>query len=99
MALKHLLVLLVSAPLAFSQGGGLPAKESFSYNIEWRLFNAGTATLRVDAAGSERRIVATADATGAVALLYHVHDIFETFVAGPSKPCPPQRTKTSAALP
>ena len=47
MALKHLLVLLVSAPLALSQGGGLPAKESFSYNIEWRLFNAGKAKVDV----------------------------------------------------
>src|SRR6266536_3657484 len=47
MVLKHLLVLLVSAPLALPQGGGLPAKESFSYNIEWRLFNAGKAKVDV----------------------------------------------------
>src|SRR5437764_4306104 len=43
MALKLLLVLLASAPFAFPQGSGLPAKESFSYNIEWRLFAAGKA--------------------------------------------------------
>jgi hypothetical protein len=53
MALKHLLVLLVSAPLAFSQGGGLPAKESFSYNIEWRLFNAGKAKVDITSSTTE----------------------------------------------
>ena len=55
MALKHLLVLLVSAPLAFPQGGGLPPKESFSYNIEWRLFNAGKAKVDVLSTTTEPR--------------------------------------------
>jgi Protein of unknown function (DUF3108) len=50
------------------------------YDVEWRLFSAGTATLRMEQAGGEQRIVGTGDATGAIALLYHVHDRFESFV-------------------
>jgi hypothetical protein len=36
--------------------------------------------MRMEAAGREQRIVATADAIGAVGLLYHVQDRIETFL-------------------
>jgi hypothetical protein len=36
---------LVCASLAFSQDGGLPAKETLYYNVEWRLITAGKAKL------------------------------------------------------
>ena len=52
---------------------------ALTYSVEWRLFNAGTATFRMDAAGREQRVVATADAAGVVAMLYHVQDRFESF--------------------
>src|SRR3954468_7616501 len=77
MALKHLLVLLVSAPLAFSQGGGLPAKESFSYNIEWRLFNAGKAKVDVTSSTepkAEYQIKLHLESTGFVSKLFKVND-------------------------
>jgi hypothetical protein len=57
-----------------------PTGQTFTYLVYWRLFNAGIATLHVDTAGREQRIYATADATGVVSMLYHVHDTFETFV-------------------
>jgi len=57
-----------------------PVGETFTYSVDWRLFSAGTATLRVESAGPELRVLGTADATGAVELLYHVHDTFESFV-------------------
>jgi hypothetical protein len=62
-----------------------PAKHAFpdgqtlDYIAEWRLFNAGVAQFRMERAGREQRVVATADATGFVSLLYHVHDRFESF--------------------
>jgi Protein of unknown function (DUF3108) len=59
-----------------------PDGQTLVYDVEWRLLPAGTATLRLEAAGNEQRAVGTADATGAIALLYHVHDRFESFVNG-----------------
>jgi hypothetical protein len=56
-----------------------PDRQTFTYTVDWRLVNAGTTTLRLDTVNGERHIVATADSTGAVALLYHVHDRLETF--------------------
>jgi len=57
-----------------------PNGQNLIYSGEWRLFNAGTATLHVENTGQEARIVITADATGAVALLYHVHDRMESVI-------------------
>ena len=39
-------LLLVSIPSAFPQSTSLPAKETLSYNIEWRLISAGKATVQ-----------------------------------------------------
>ena len=56
-----------------------PVGQTFVYGGQWRIFNAGTATLRMEKAGQENRIVASADAAGTVALLYHVQDKLESF--------------------
>jgi len=53
--------------------------ETYVYEVEWRLWKAGTATLRIEEAGSEQRVLAAADSTGVAALLYTVHDRFEAF--------------------
>lgn len=57
-----------------------PIGQTFVYAAEWRVFNAGIATLRLEQAGQEHRIVATADAAGTVSLLYHVQDKLESFL-------------------
>jgi hypothetical protein len=57
----------------------LPSGRKLVYEVEWRLWTAGTATLRTDAAGAEQKVTASADSTGVVALLYTVHDSFEAF--------------------
>lgn len=57
-----------------------PLNQTLSYTSDWRLFTAGTATIRVEAAGREHRILTSADATGAVSVLYHVHDSVESFI-------------------
>jgi hypothetical protein len=56
-----------------------PVGQTYVYGGEWRIFNAGIATLRLEPAGREHRIVATADASGTVSLLYHVQDRLESF--------------------
>lgn len=56
-----------------------PNGQALQYKGEWRVFDAGVATLRIDAAGGQQRIVGTADSTGLVAKLFRVHDIFESF--------------------
>ena len=42
---KPVLVLLVCAPMAIPQGNPVPSRETLVYNIEWRLINAGKATI------------------------------------------------------
>ena len=49
------------------------------YGGVWRIFNAGTATLRMEQAGPENRVLGTASATSAAALLYRVQDRYESF--------------------
>jgi hypothetical protein len=56
-----------------------PLSQTLNYAVEWRLFDAGVASIRIEPAGREQRIVSTADARGVVGLLYHVHDRFESF--------------------
>ncbi|MGC2697450.1 MAG: DUF3108 domain-containing protein [Candidatus Angelobacter sp.] len=56
-----------------------PVGQTYVYSGDWRIFNAGIGTLRLEQAGPENRVVGTANAMGTVALLYHVHDRFESF--------------------
>jgi hypothetical protein len=56
-----------------------PDGQTFIYNVDWRLMNAGTTRVRLDMVNGERHVVASADSTGAVAMLYRVHDRLETF--------------------
>jgi hypothetical protein len=56
-----------------------PVGQTLIYDADWRLFNAGTATIRLEGAGREHRILTTADAAGMVSVLYHVHDVVESF--------------------
>jgi hypothetical protein len=58
----------------------LPVGQTLTYDVDWRLFNAGTATIRVEAAGREQRIITTADASSVISVLYHVHDVLESFI-------------------
>jgi hypothetical protein len=57
-----------------------PLNQTLSYTSDWRLFTAGSATIRVESAGREHRILTSADASGVVSVLYHVHDTVESFI-------------------
>lgn len=65
----------VQAP---SPNHSFPNGVNYVYNVEWRLWTAGTASLRIENAGEQQRITASADSAGVVSLLYTVHDHFES---------------------
>ena len=52
---------------------------ALEYKGEWRIFDAGVASVRMESAGGQQRVVASADSTGFVSKLFHVHDTFESF--------------------
>ncbi len=63
-----------------------PAGETFHfptqtlhYDAEWRLWKAGTATIRIEPTGAMEHVIATAEASGAVAVLYRVEDRIESY--------------------
>ena len=74
-------------------GNHLAVGQTLVYGAEWRFFNAGTATLHLEQTAQtpqtaqtaqlgdapENHVLGTADAAGAVALLYHVRDRYESF--------------------
>jgi hypothetical protein len=57
-----------------------PVGQTFVYGAVWRVFNAGIATLRMEQAGPEHRVVGAANAVGSAAVLYHVQDRYESFI-------------------
>lgn len=70
----------VSEIRAPQSGHRFPNGETWGYQVEWRIFDAGVATLRTEAAGREQRITASANTTGVISQLYAVRDRFESFL-------------------
>jgi len=67
------------APLAPPRPGfTFPQKETLTYSVDWRVFPAGTAVIHLEAAGDRERIAASAFTIGAINLLFHVSDRFES---------------------
>ena len=60
------------------QGFSFPDKQTLIYTVDWRVFPAGTAVLHFEAAGNNERITANADTVGAINLLFHVGDRFQS---------------------
>jgi len=54
-----------------------PDGRSYVYSAEWHLITAGTGVVRMEVAGNERKVIATAESSGAVNVLFPVHDHFE----------------------
>jgi hypothetical protein len=65
--------------LPLPQNYRFPDGQNYVYGVEWHLFNAGTAVVRMEAAGEERKVTALADSAGVVNVLYRVHDRFEGY--------------------
>ncbi|HZQ69483.1 MAG TPA: DUF3108 domain-containing protein [Terriglobales bacterium] len=58
-------------------GYRFPDGQVHVFSVEWHLFTAGTAVVRMDPAGAQQRVTATADSQGVVNTLFKVHDHFE----------------------
>ena len=52
-------------------------EETYVYNAEWRIWNAGIVTLGISREGAEQRVSGTAESVGVVSMLYPVHDRFQ----------------------
>lgn len=59
-------------------GFSFPEKQTLTYSVDWRVFPAGVATLHFEAMGDREKISATADTIGAINLLFHVSDKFQS---------------------
>ena len=68
-----------AAPLAPPRAGfSFPQKQTLTYSVDWRVFPAGIAILHFEATGNRERITANADTIGAINLLFHVGDRFQS---------------------
>ena len=68
-------LLLVSTPLAFPQNNPLPARETLTYSIEWRLITAGKATVEWAATSADTaQIKVKVESSGLVSKLFRVED-------------------------
>jgi hypothetical protein len=56
-----------------------PNGQVLHYDAEWRLWKAGSGTLRIEQNGDTEHVIGTAEASGAVALLYRVEDRLESY--------------------
>jgi hypothetical protein len=65
----------LTAPRA---GFSFPQKQTLTYSVDWRVFPAGTAVLHFEAAGDRERLTATAETVGAINMLFHVNDRFQS---------------------
>jgi hypothetical protein len=59
-------------------GFSFPQKQTLTYSVDWRVFPAGTAVLHFEAAGDRENLTASADTSGAINLLFHVSDRFQS---------------------
>ena len=59
-------------------GFSFPQKQTLAYTVDWRVFPAGTAVLHFEANGTSERLSANADTIGAINLLFHVGDRFQS---------------------
>jgi len=76
-----------ASPLPAPRAGyTFPARQTLSYSVDWRVFPAGTAVIHFESQGDRERITASADTTGAINLLFHVSDHFQSTL-DPVKGC------------
>ncbi len=59
-------------------GYSFPQKQTLTYSVDWRVFSAGTAVLHFESIGDSEHITASADTVGAINLLFHASDHFQS---------------------
>jgi hypothetical protein len=60
-------------------GFQLPYNETLQYEGEWRFVPGGTATMRLEQSGGQSHLIANADSTGVVNLLYRIQERFNAY--------------------
>ncbi|MGB9198200.1 MAG: DUF3108 domain-containing protein [Terriglobales bacterium] len=55
-----------------------PDGQGYVYSAEWHMITAGIGVVRMETAGNERKVIATAESQGVVNVLFPVHDRFES---------------------
>jgi hypothetical protein len=61
-------------------GFSFPQKQTLTYSVDWRVFPAGTAVVHFEQMGDREQITASADTIGAINLLFHVSDRFQSVI-------------------
>lgn len=61
-------------------GFSFPEKQTLTYSVDWRVFPAGTAVVHLEQMGDREKITAMAQTVGAINLLFHVSDHFESLI-------------------
>ena len=59
-------------------GFSFPAKQTLTYSVDWRVFPGGTAVLHFESDGTNEHLTANAETIGAINLLFHVNDKFQS---------------------
>jgi len=59
-------------------GYSFPDKQTLTYSVDWRVFSAGTAVIHFESDGTLERINANASTTGAINMIFHVDDHFQS---------------------
>lgn len=57
-----------------------PNGQTYVLGVEWHLFNAGLARVKMEPVGGQQKVSAIADSLGVVNLLYGIHDHFESYI-------------------
>ena len=55
-----------------------PQRQTLTFNVDWRVFTAGTAVFHVEQQGTTQKVTATADTVGNVNMLFPVVDKFQS---------------------
>lgn len=59
-------------------GFNFPQRQTLTYAIDWRVFPAGTSVIHFEQVGDKEQITASADTIGAINMLFHVDDHFQS---------------------
>jgi hypothetical protein len=59
-------------------GFAFPQKQTLTYLVDWRVFPAGTAVIHFEQDNDRQKITANAETIGAINLLFHVSDHFQS---------------------
>jgi hypothetical protein len=59
-------------------GFNFPQKQTLTYTVDWRVFSAGTAVIRFEQVGDREKLTADANTVGAINLLFHASDHFQS---------------------